>query len=178
MAQHFRKREEEEELIKKFEDSLKKNSNEFFNLEAYEAIIDYYLDRNKHKKALAAVNQAIDQYPFSSELIPLKAQILSNLEEYDQSLELLERARLLNPNDIEIFLSIGSVLSLMGKHNDAIATYEEALTFAEEAQDELYYNIGLAHQSVEDYEKAIEAYKKSIEFNISHEGALYELAFC
>jgi len=150
----------------------------FFDLEAYETIIDYYLDHNKNKKALQAADQAIAQYPFSSELIPIKAQILSNLEEYEQALELLEKARNLNPADIEVYLSMGSVLSLMGKHQEAIDIYDQALSFSEEGEDEIYYNIGLARQNMEEYDKAIEAYKKSIEYNINHEGALYELAFC
>jgi tetratricopeptide (TPR) repeat protein len=152
MAHDFRKREEEEELVKRFEESLKKNSVDFFALEQYETIIDHYLDRTKYKKALSAVEAAIEQYPFSTELMPLKAQILSNLERYDEALEILERARNLNPADIDIYLSIGSVLSLMGKHSEAIETYEQALAFADEGEDELYYNIGLAYQSIEEYE--------------------------
>src|SRR5688572_1898333 len=161
MARDFRKREDEEELIKRFEESNRKNAGDFFDLEAYETIIDYYLDRSKNKKALSAVDQAITQYPFSSELIPIKAQILSNLEEYEQAMELLEKARNLNPADVEIYLSMGSVLSLMGKHKEAIEIYEQALTFSEEGEDEIYYNIGLARQSTEEYDKAIEAYKKA-----------------
>ncbi|NJO04027.1 MAG: tetratricopeptide repeat protein [Bacteroidia bacterium] len=31
---------------------------------------------------------------------------------------------------------------------------------------------------MEEYDKAIEAYKQSVEINIGHEGSLYELAFC
>jgi len=56
----------------------------------------------------------MDQYPFSTELISVKAQILSNLEEYDEALELLEKAKDLHPTDVEIYLSIGSILSLQG----------------------------------------------------------------
>ncbi|HEY5825059.1 MAG TPA: tetratricopeptide repeat protein, partial [Cyclobacteriaceae bacterium] len=177
MAHDFRKREEEE-LIRRFEENLKNNSFDFFDVEDYETIIHYYLDNSKPKKALAAVNQAMDQYPFSTELFTTKAQILTNLEEYDQALELLERARNLNPVDIEICLSIGSVLSLQGKHEEAIALYESAFTYTEDDHDELFYNIGLAYQSLEKYTEAVEAYKKCIEINISHDGALYELAFC
>jgi len=126
MAHDFRKREEEE-LIKQFEENLKNNSFHFFDVESYETIVHYYLDNNKPKKALIAVNQAMEQYPFSTDLFTTKAQILTNLEDYDQALELLDRARNLNPTDMEICLSIGSVLSLQGKHEEAIALYKEAL---------------------------------------------------
>src|SRR5918995_6375011 len=112
MSREYRKREEENELIKRFEDHLRKKKIEFFDLDAYEEIIDYYMFRGKFNKALQAVNQAISQYPFSTELITVKAQILSSLEEYDQALTLLEQANALQPNDPEIYLTKGSILSL------------------------------------------------------------------
>ena len=92
MSREYRKREEENELIKRFEDHLRKKKTEFFDLDAYEEIIDFYMLRSKHNKALQAVNQAIHQYPFSIELITIKAQVLTNLEEYDQALELLDQS--------------------------------------------------------------------------------------
>ena len=61
MAREYRKREEENELIKRFEDHLRKKRAAFFDLDAYEEIIDYYMFRGKHTRALQAVNQAINQ---------------------------------------------------------------------------------------------------------------------
>src|SRR6187455_3246479 len=126
MSREYRKREEENELVKRFEDHLRKKKSEFFDLDAYEHIIDYYMFKGKHNKALVAVNQAIEQYPYSTELITIKAQILSNLDAYDEALELLEQAHAMQPNDPEIFLTIGSILSLRGKHKEAIENYERA----------------------------------------------------
>ena len=105
MAKEYRSREEGNELIKRFEDHLRKKKTEFYDLVAYEQIIDHYMMRGKHNKALKAVNQAISQYPFSTELITVKAQILSNLEEFDQALELLDQAHALQPSDPEIYLT-------------------------------------------------------------------------
>ena len=142
MAQEFRKREEEEELIRSFEEILKKKSNGFFDLEAYETIIYYYLDRNKHKKALLAVTMAMEQYPYSTELIAVKAQVLSNLERYDEALELLEQAFNLHPADLDILLSMGSIFSLQGNHDKAIELYEQALLVTEEDKDLEFRRLG------------------------------------
>ena len=51
MSREYRKREEENELIKRFEDHLRKRKTEFFDLDAYEEIIDFYMLRGKHNKA-------------------------------------------------------------------------------------------------------------------------------
>ncbi|MFM7430695.1 MAG: tetratricopeptide repeat protein, partial [Flammeovirgaceae bacterium] len=171
MSHEFRKREEEEELIKRYEENLRATSPAYFDIDEYEIIIDYYMEKLKFKKALTAVNQAIDQFPFSTGLISIKAQVLSNLQQYDEALELLETSRNLHPTDPEVYLSIGSILSLQGKHQEAIQVYEGIITFTDEEHDDVYYNIGLAYQSLEDYDHAIEHYKKSIDINISHEGS-------
>lgn len=127
MAQEFRKRQEEEELIKRYEENLKHNHAEFFDIDSYETIIGFYLEKSKFKRALVVVEQAIEQFPFSTDLLTVKAQIFTNLERYDEALDLLDRSRNLHPHDLEIYLSIGSILSLQAKYEEAITLYEEAL---------------------------------------------------
>jgi hypothetical protein len=61
MSQPFQKKQEEE-LVKRFEASLKKNDLIFFDLESLEIIIVNYVDRSKNNKARVAVNQAIKLY--------------------------------------------------------------------------------------------------------------------
>jgi hypothetical protein len=80
MAHEFRKREEEEELIKRYEESLRKNTTDFYDIDCYEIIIDHYMALSKFKKALTAVNSAIEQFPFSTDLLSVKAQVLSHLK--------------------------------------------------------------------------------------------------
>ena len=47
-----------------------------------------------------------------------------------------------------------------------------------EDRDEILYHIGLAYQGLEDFEKATEAYKEAMEFNLNNESVLYELTYC
>jgi len=178
MPKRFRKREEEDDLIKRFEAALRKKTSEFFNLEGFESIIEHYILLNKNKKALAAVEMASAQYPFSSELVTLKAQIFSNLERFEEAEELLKQLLLMNPNDTDALLNIGSVYNMQKKYDEALALYQEALDVADDMIDEIHFNIGLTYQAQELFEKAIEHYKNAIDINLNHEGALYELAFC
>lgn len=137
MAENFRRREEDKEHVKRFEEHLKNKSNYFFELEAYENIIQYYIDHAKFPKALKACEIAIEQYPFSIELMLDKAQVLSNLYQHDEALEIIEKAGNLQPNDPEILLLKGNILSLMGKFKEAIKEFENSLLFAED-KDEIY----------------------------------------
>ncbi len=99
MAKNFKKKKEEDELIKRFEEYQKNKANHFFELENFDYIISHYQDNGKYSQALSAVNMAFDQYPFSIELLIVKSQVLSNLEKYDEALELLEKAETYHPSD-------------------------------------------------------------------------------
>src|SRR5690554_894330 len=113
MARDY-KREEEKELIKRFDDYLNNKKFTFFELEDFIFIIDHYLQAGKLNKALKTCNLGIDQYPFSVDLLLDKAQILVNIEEYEEALQYLEKADNLQPNDIEILLLKANVLSISG----------------------------------------------------------------
>ena len=126
MPENFKKRKEENELIKRFEEHIKNKASHFFELDGFEQIIDHYIDIGKYQKALLAANLAIDQYPFSTELILTKAQILSNLERYDEALELLDQAQNMQPNDAEVYFLKGSIFSLLSEYEQAIKSYEQA----------------------------------------------------
>ena len=79
------KKKKGSELARKFEEGLKRNKYHFFDLEDYEEIVSFYLNQEQPKKALQATKQAESQYPYSIELMLLKAQTQINLEQYDDA---------------------------------------------------------------------------------------------
>ncbi|MCK5281195.1 MAG: tetratricopeptide repeat protein [Cyclobacteriaceae bacterium] len=177
MGENFKRKDELNTLIKTFEKHLKNHTLEFYQIEQLEEIISHYIELGKNKMALKACSIAIDQYPYSTSLMIEKAQILSNLEQFDKSLEILETAMALQPNDPEIFTMKGNLYLVQGLYEKAIKNYQKAIPLSEDKAD-LHYQIGLAYQNAFKYNKAIEYYKKTIEIDIIHENALYELAYC
>ena len=156
MPRQFKRREDEEELIRKFEALVKKKSTDYFDLDAFETIIDYYLTRNKNKKAMQAIEMAMELHPFSGELIAAQAQVLSNLEKFEEAEKLLKDYRESNPYDTDAMLNLGSVYSMQKKFDQAIALYTDALESNEEILDEIHYNLGLAYQGMENFPVAID----------------------
>lgn len=165
-------------MVKRFEAALRKKKSEFFDLEAFEVIIEHYLSAGKNQKALKAVEFATEQYPFSSELVTLKAQIFSNMQRFPEAEELLRDQLKLNPSDIDSILNLGSVFSMQKKYDQAIELYQSALEYSEDQSDEVQFNLGLVYQAQENYALAIVHFKEAVALNLSHEGALYELAYC
>ena len=109
------KRNKESELIRKFEEHLKNLSAHFFDIEAFDEIINHYLSEGDDKKALKACDLAEIQHPFSVDILLLKAQTFSNLERYDSAIEALDQAESYQPNEPEIFMIRGSIYHPSGQ---------------------------------------------------------------
>ncbi len=143
MGENFKRKDGLNALIKTFETQLKNHTLEFYRIEQLEEIISHYMELGKNKKALEACSIAIEQYPYSTNLMIEKAQIFLNLEKYDQCLDILEKAMALQPNDPEIFTLKGNVYLVQGLHEKAIKNYQKAIPLSEDPAD-LYYQIGFA----------------------------------
>lgn len=176
MGQKFKESDEGNEYINRFEEMLKNNDLYYFNPEAYEYIIEYYLEKNKLKKALKASDFAISQYPYSSDFKLFKATILINIGHYQEAEEIIENLETFSQDD-EILMLKGVLLAHKGEYESALKHFHEIEPLIDEKED-VYFNLALAYQSIANYENAIEYYKKVIEVNIENEDALYELAFC
>jgi len=176
MAKNYKKKIENK-IVKLFEEHVRNKTNFLFDIEQFEEIINHYSVHNELKKALSACQSAESQFPYSIDILILKAQTLSELDQDEEALTTLELAENLQPNEPEIFMLRGSIYSMMGEFKQAIAEYERAIDFSE-YKDEVYHHLGLVYQDMEDYEQAIDYLKKSISINIKNENALYDLAYC
>ena len=106
MPENF-KRKEEKELVRRFEESLKNKSGHFFEEEEYGKIINYYLEKEKIANAMKAAEQAEELYPYSIDILLDKAMIFMRLGQFDDAMDLLERAENFQPNDPEVMLQKG-----------------------------------------------------------------------
>jgi tetratricopeptide (TPR) repeat protein len=120
MGESYKRQDELNTLIKVFEKQLKNNSLEFYQIEQFEEIIQHYLDFGKNKMALKACTIASEQYPYSTSIMIGQAEILSNLEKYEESHEILEKAHALQPNDPEVFTMKGNIYLGQGLYEKAI----------------------------------------------------------
>jgi len=176
MAKNYKKKVENQ-VVKIFEEHLRNKSGFFFEIEQFEEVINYYSVHDDLKKALLACQTAETQHPYSIDILILKAQSLSSLDQDEEALITLELAENLQPNEPEISMLRGSIFSISGEYNKAIIEYEKVIDLVDN-KDEVFHHLGLVYQDMENYDKAIEYLKKSILINIKNENALYDLAYC
>jgi len=168
---------EQNDLVSKFDDMIRQNKMYFFDVEEFEEIIDFYLERNIPKKARTAIDYAMRQHPSSTTFLLRKAQYFAGVNNSIKALELLNNLEILEPRNPDILISKGTVFSKLKKFKDAIRYYEMAAEYSDE-KDDIYTRIAFEYEELNDYDKAILNLIKALEFNPENQAVIYELAFC
>src|SRR5580698_4779657 len=92
-------KEEIKELLSQFQNLQCGRSHSFLDEEAFEKIIDYFDETEDMHQAVEASEIAIQQYPYSSVLLIRKADLLIATRRYQDALQILSQAELLDGSD-------------------------------------------------------------------------------
>ena len=120
-------KEDLQSSVQRFEKMIYQHENSFFDVETLEQIAEHYFIHAKFDEALKACDLGLTHFPYTLELISLKAQILGDMQKPEEGMELIENAILLFPTDLEIMLVKGSLLSQMQQHEAAVEVFLAAL---------------------------------------------------
>jgi len=164
------------ELIKIFEDKASANDSFFFDVEEYEILIDYYIEKENFKYITLLLKYASEQHPSSTSILLKKAQYFAYNDKNEKALEILTQLEKIDPFNLDIIFTKGAIYSNLQRYEKAIEEYKKALSKADEL-DEVYINIAYEYQYLGNYNKAIEYFIKA--FNISKdENILSDLSLC
>jgi Bardet-Biedl syndrome 4 protein len=84
--------------------------------------------------------------------IYVKALILRQRGQIQESLSLFQATVMLNPNNPANLKQVGRSLYLLGRHREAVECYEEAQKLSPEDW-EIWYNKGLCYSTTKNYEE-------------------------
>lgn len=174
---NFGNHEEFEFPIQKFEHMLKTNEVLFFDTQDFENIISYYLDMGKIGLAKKAMKIGLEQHPNTPTLLLLKADLLMFEEKHDESLELLNELKELEPTNDEVFVLIANVYSKQDNHLASISNLKQAAALTDDAED-IYHLIGMEYLMLELYEEAKENFIKSLSEDFDDYATLYNIVYC
>lgn len=126
-----------------------------------QALVKLDGDSAKSLKHFLAV---LDQYPAQLEALQPTVKMLADYEQYDRALELLEAARAINPNSVEIENGYGFILQKMDRLDEAVAVYSQALAL-DGSNPSVYDNLGTAMHDLGKYDGALEAFSQALELS-------------
>ncbi len=167
------------EDLERFERSLKTGSFDFIDSDQLEIIIDHYLMQAQYSKANLAAEHGISCFPFNNTFKLRKAQAISAMGKLKEALNLLTEIEKIESVTAEMLLTKAAIFSQLKDSKRAIKYFKEALDVSEtEDRDEIYLDIAMEYESLNDYQAAIHILKQAIKYNPKNEGAIYEIAYC
>ncbi|TGE27743.1 tetratricopeptide repeat protein [Hymenobacter metallicola] len=177
MNENFEDQEQVLDTVRRFERMVANNEPVFFDLADFESIIDHYTSNTQYDKALQACEAAIVQYPFSTELLIDRAQVLAMKGEYTAAAEQIEAVAELDPANPDVAVTRGIIATQKGDFAQAVDFFRAASETAPD-RDDIYFNLGLAYQSWQKFKSAAKYYKQSLRLNPDNEVAVQELLYC
>ncbi len=176
---HYRQeREEMRELLRQYNNFKTGKKFNFIEEESFQRLIAYFDENDNLSAALEAVNFAVEQFPYSSSLFIKKADILIATQNYHEGLSLLEKAEILDSNDINIYILKTDAYLALDYHEKATALLEEAIiAFNGEEKIELLFELADVYDDYEDFEKVFNCLRLILEQDPTNEEALYKICF-
>jgi tetratricopeptide (TPR) repeat protein len=180
MSQNPYRQEHEDirELLRQFENLRSGRGHTFLNEESFERIIDHFDDMDDLPRAIEAAEEGIRQYPYSSSLLVKKADLLIATRQYQQSLDLLEQAEILDSTDIDIYILRTDAYLALDQHEKAARLLEEAIDqFEGEDRLNLLFELADVYDDYEEFDKVFDCLKMILEYDPNNEEALYKICF-
>ena len=164
--------------VSRYEDMLKNHTRCFFDIHEFEDIIDYYLDSENFTEAAMAADYAARIYPLASSIQLRMAEILIDKGQPVKALNLLNKLEHLESGEYGVYLLRGAALNMMGKPREAQRQFEKAIQLADEDKAEVFYNIGMSFERINQHKVALKYFMKVLAMEPENYYVHYDLAYC
>lgn len=179
MPEYSHESEEIKELLREYENLCQGKSHSFLEEDAFQQIIDYFDAKDDFSHALEATETGLEYFPYSSELLLKKADLLLVTRSYHKALETLELASLLDNKNINLYILKTDAYLALDEAGKAIALLEEALQLFEgdEERINLLFELCDVYDDYEEFDKVFECLQLILEEDKNNEEALYKICF-
>ncbi len=160
--------------VAQYEEMVTNHQSQFFDVNIFEHIVSYYEQHEQWKKAIRALDHAIEQHPYSSFFLIRKASLLIYYRKFNAVLELLDKAESIDPFDSTIYILRSDVYAGKRQYVQAIKILEEGIEKFNDPIDkeELLLELADVYEDCDEYENVFDSLKKVLEINHDNEEAL------
>ena len=170
-------REENSELLMKFEQMLITNNHLFFDVDEYEDLIEHFLSEGDYEKAQKAVSFARNQFPYSVEILIKKSHLSLFTNQVESSIEEIHKFIDENEFDEGLLTVLSSLYLDNGSKSKSLQCLDKIIEEYGNSSDR-FYLYGSTYLALGENENSIKYFKKSVELDVENEAALYDLAYC
>ncbi len=167
-----------EDLLQKYEKLKKGVTSSLLDEEDFERIIEHYLQNSNEEQAMLACDIGQTYYPFSSSLLLLKAEVLTQYQKFGQALKLLDEIEQLDQQNIDAVLLRNDIFMAQNKYDKAAEWLEKNLqNFDGKEQVELLLELTDVYDELENFDAVFNTLKRIIEMEKRNEEALQKICF-
>lgn len=168
-----------QDIVEKYENSLRENSSLFLDPEAFELLAEYYEIRGEFPQALLVINQSLEQHPFSSLLLIKKAQILFENKNCQEALAILNKAEAIDSSESGIYLLRAEIYTFLSKYEAAIEILQERLDVSDEEDlTDIHLQMADVYEDWEKYDEVFRCLKNCLLVDPENEEALNRINYC
>jgi len=165
------------ELVNRFENMIKNNTQYYFDVSEFENLIEFYIEDSDIKNASIAVKYGCAQHPKSPILKLKNAQLLLDNGFVTESLELTKELEKIEPSEFEIYILKANCYLELGKNQKAEESFNKAIENYHSSLDEAYHDIGYIYMSYEKNSLALKYLKKAVENKPTNYAAVFDYAY-
>ncbi|MES2005673.1 MAG: tetratricopeptide repeat protein [Bacteroidota bacterium] len=171
-------REELKELLRQYQNLKNGRSHSFLEEDAFERIIDHFDEKDDIPEALEAADTGLSQFPYSSQLMIKKADLLLATRKYREALDILEVAELYDSSDLNLYILKTDAYLALDQQAQAVDLLESALNLFEgEEKIDLLFELADVYDDYEEFDKVFDCLKLVLEAEPNNEEALYKICF-
>lgn len=168
--------DEQNELIKRYENYLSGISTGYFDVEEMGQIVDYYLLRGKTTESLKALEFGTKLHPESGLLDIKRAKIYLATGNTQKAQRVLNN--LVETNDPEVYFLKLETLIKLGKEREAFNIGEEMINSEEDDKIMMALDVAMVFMMNSTFDYALDLLKIGEEIDQNSVDIMYEKAFC
>src|SRR5690606_861307 len=149
-----------DDLLRQYERIKKGEPANLMDEEEFEQVIDYFLQNNNDEQALLACDIARTYFPFSTSVLILKAEILTQSQKYGQALKVLDEMEQYDQNSLDATLLRAEILLGQFKYDQAALWLEQkADDFSGKEKIELLLELSDVYDECEEFDAVFDTLK-------------------
>ncbi len=167
-----------DDLLRRYDEVKRGVAETIMEEDEFERVIEYYFQENNEEQALLACEIARTYYPFSANVLLLKAEILAQSQKYGQALKALDEMEQYDTVNLEAVLLRSDILLSQFKYDQAAVLLEQKSDEFEGKQKiELLLELSDVYDECEQFSEVFDTLKRVIAIDKRNEEALQKICF-
>jgi tetratricopeptide (TPR) repeat protein len=167
-----------EQLLQRYEEVKNGEGVGMMDEEEFERVIEYYFQNSNEEQALLACDIARTYYPFSSAVLLLRAEILTQAQKFGQALKALDEMEQYDQNNLDGVLLRSDIMLGQFKYDQAAALLEKRSNdFGGREKIEILLELSDVYDECEEFDAVFDTLKRVIKIDKRNEEALQKICF-